>query len=318
MRALAICAVLGMSFAASSGRAGTKPAGVQIEMRNVRLHLDDAITVDVARLRGTMISRTPGKPPIFDDQRSFAIDLAAASLSMDMASVTSLMNAHVFAYQGAPLTNLAVRTTADGRLEMKGTLHKGLSVPFSSKASVAPAGAAGVKLHIESMKAVGIPAKGLLELFGLKLEDLIDLKNRRGIDVQDNDIILQPGQVLPPPELRGNLSRVAVEGNRLLLTFTSDQRPVDLTLPDPRAKNYIYFGGGVITFGKLTMTDTDLQLIDEDPKDPFDFYPTKYSGQLVAGYSKNTPRKGLKTFMPDYDDLPRGSSTPRAARHSSN
>ena len=51
------------------------------------------------------------------------------------------------------------------------------------------------------------------------------------------------------------------------------------------------------------MDGTDLQLIDQDPRDPFDFYPARYEGQLVAGYSKNTPERGLKTYMPDYDDL---------------
>ena len=61
--------------------------------------------------------------------------------------------------------------------------------------------------------------------------------------------------------------------------------------------------GGTIRFGKLTMTDADLQLIDADPKDPFDFYPARYDAQLVAGYSKNTPSKGLKTYMPDYGEL---------------
>src|SRR5262249_22247649 len=150
--------------------------------------------------------------------------------------------------------NLSVRTTPDGLLEMKGTLHKGLSVPFSSRASVVPAGTAGMRLHIESMKAVGIPAKGVLGIFGLKLENLVDLKNRRGIHVQDNDIVMQPGQLLPPPELRGNLSKAVVQGNRLLLTFTSNDKPPPLKLPDPRATNYIYFGGGTITFGKLTMS----------------------------------------------------------------
>ena len=74
-------------------------------------------------------------------------------------------------------------------------------------------------------------------------------------------------------------------------------------LPSPSSPNYVYFGGGDIRFGKLTMHDADLQLIDSDPKDPFDFFPARYSAQLVAGYSKNTPAKGLKTFMPDYGDL---------------
>ena len=31
------------------------------------------------------------------------------------------------------------------------------------------------------------------------------------------------------------------------------------------------------------MSDADLQLVDADPADPFDFYPNKYLAQLVAG-----------------------------------
>ena len=64
--------------------------------------------------------------------------------------------------------------------------------------------------------------------------------------------------------------------------------------------NYIWFRGGTIRFGKLTMSDADLQLIDMHPADPFDFFSAKYSTQLVAGYSKNTPQQGLRTYMPDY------------------
>lgn len=59
-------------------------------------------------------------------------------------------------------------------------------------------------------------------------------------------------------------------------------------------------------FGKLTMKGADLQLIDQDPRDAFDFSPAEYNDQLVAGYSKNTARRGLKTYMPDLDDLRRG------------
>jgi hypothetical protein len=51
------------------------------------------------------------------------------------------------------------------------------------------------------------------------------------------------------------------------------------------------------------MADTDLALIDQDARDPFDFNLERYNVQLVAGYSKNTPNKGLKTFMPDADDM---------------
>ena len=36
------------------------------------------------------------------------------------------------------------------------------------------------------------------------------------------------------------------------------------------------------------------------PQDPFEFFPARYEAQLLAGYSRNTPRKGLQVFMPDY------------------
>jgi hypothetical protein len=76
----------------------------------------------------------------------------------------------------------------------------------------------------------------------------------------------------------------------------------------PRAisPNHIYWRGGYLRFGKLTMRETDLELIDQDPSDPFDFSVARYNDMLVAGYSKNTPRLGLKTHMPDYDNLKAG------------
>jgi hypothetical protein len=54
------------------------------------------------------------------------------------------------------------------------------------------------------------------------------------------------------------------------------------------------------------MSETDLKLIDMDPRDPFDFYSARYNDQLVAGYSKNTPDHALRTYMPDFNDLKRG------------
>ena len=51
------------------------------------------------------------------------------------------------------------------------------------------------------------------------------------------------------------------------------------------------------------MRDTDLELIDQDPRDPFDFSPTGYVKQLVAGYSKNASDGSLRVYMPDLDKV---------------
>lgn len=67
----------------------------------------------------------------------------------------------------------------------------------------------------------------------------------------------------------------------------------------------MYFRGGTLRFGKLTMADADLLLIDANPKGPFDFSPQRYNEQLIAGYSKNTTTHGLVVHMPSLNDLPR-------------
>jgi hypothetical protein len=302
MRWLATSAVCLGIVTGANATSDTQAPRVQIEMRNVRLHVAGGVTMDVARLRGTMISRT-ASPPVFDDQRSYVLEVDTASLSMSTESVQALMNNHVFAAQGAPLKDIKVSQEGD-RLKMSGKLHKGVDVPFSTKASVRASQDGRLQFHTESMKALGIPAKGMLELFGLKLDDLVNLKNQRGIAIDGDDIFISPGQALPPPEIRGRVAKVALEGGRLVQMFDDGgAKPKVLTPPLPSAKNYIYFSGGDITFGKLTMHGADLQLIDNDPKDPFDFSPEKYNAQLVAGYSKNTPSGGLKTYMPDYNDL---------------
>jgi hypothetical protein len=51
--------------------------------------------------------------------------------------------------------------------------------------------------------------------------------------------------------------------------------------------------GGALRFGKLTMVDTDLLLVDTNQSDALAGSPAEYNRQLVAGYSKNTPARGL-------------------------
>ena len=284
-----------------------KPVVVQIDMRNVRLHVDAGVVLDVQHLHGAMVSRIAGHPPVFDDQRSYTLQIRAAEMSLDMPSLSSLLNRHVFSYPGAPLSKLSSATAGDGSLQLTGKLHKGLTVPFSTRMIVSVTGDGRMRLHVERMKAAGVPAKGVMNLLGLALDDLLDLKNRHDVTVDGDDIIMSPGEALPPPEIRGRLSKVGVSEGRLTLTYLSNNdAPADRGRRSPSPRNHVSFTGGTIRFGKLTMTDADLRLIDIDPRDSFDFFPAQYQRQLIAGYSRNTPAGGLRTFMPDYDDLVAG------------
>ena len=80
--------------------------------------------------------------------------------------------------------------------------------------------------------------------------------------------------------------------------------------PAAGAPNYMYFRHGTLRFGKLTMVNADLLIVDANPANTFDFSLDRYNDQLVAGYSKSTAALGLVVHMPDFRTL---GLKPRAA-----
>jgi hypothetical protein len=99
------------------------------------------------------------------------------------------------------------------------------------------------------------------------------------------------------------VTRVRIEGAQLVLVFST--RPTDGGRATKMVGTHgnMAYRGARLRFGKLTMSDADMILIDRDPKDPFDFFLDHYKDQLVAGYSKTTPESGLRVYMPDFNKL---------------
>jgi hypothetical protein len=295
----------------SRTRTADEPVRCGIDMRNVLLTVAEGIVLRVETLDGELISRTPGTPPIFDNPESYVLRMKSARTAIDAPSLNALM-ARVFS-GSSPIKDLKI-TIANGEIRQTGKLHKGIDVPFSMKTSVAPTPDGRIRLHATSLKAVGIPIKGMLDLFGVDLDNLMKMPGQRAIQVEGDDILLSPAEILPPPKTEGRVKEVRVAGDRLEMVMVGDAKPPGrpASLPEPSARNYLYFHGGIVRFGKLTMTDADLQLVDADPADPFDFSPAQYLSQLVTGYSRTTLRGGLKVLMPDHNDLntPKGRLRP--------
>jgi hypothetical protein len=55
--------------------------------------------------------------------------------------------------------------------------------------------------------------------------------------------------------------------------------------------------------GKLTMTNSMLELVDANPQNPYDFATEHYEQQLVAGYSKSIKAGGLCVHTPDLNKI---------------
>jgi hypothetical protein len=283
---------------------------VEVEMANVDLHMTPHVTLRIRNLHGRFVA-TGGGPPNLDDNDSYTVEVDAGEVALGEESLNALMNEHVFVGHDAPVDDLKVKIEG-GLLKQQGKLDKAIDIPFKTKGTVEATADGKIRVHAKSIKSLGLPVKGLMKVLGIEMDDLVKMEAGHGVTVDDNDFIIDPTEVLPPPKLRGQITSVRIEGAEIIQTFGSGT--ADRILPKAVSKNHIYWRGGSLTFGKLTMRETDLELIDTDPSDAFDFSVAHYNDMLTAGYSKNLPRLGLRTYMPDYNDLQaRRPITARAA-----
>jgi hypothetical protein len=239
--------------------------------------------------------------PFLDDKDSYAVEMDRAEIAVDMASLNALMNDHVFGRGHSNVKRLRISTDDEGRLRQQGVLDKAIDLPFKTKGAVEVTDDGRLRVHTKSIKGFGLPVKPLMKLLGIEMDDMLEVEPGHGVEVDDNDLLLDPQLMLPPPRIRGKVTAARVEKDLLVQTFGSGAgRPLE---PPAVSRNHIYWRGGALRFGKLTMTRTDLELVDEDPGDAFDFSVDHWKEQLVAGYSKTTSAQGLKAHMPDFGDL---------------
>jgi len=280
------------------------PGPVEAEMRHVLYRVDDRVVLQIDYLRGALLPTTKA-PPWFDDPTTFRIAIDTGEVDISPASLTALLNRYVFNYDGTPLKDLEV-SIEDGELKQHGTLHKGVDLPFTIRTTLAVTPDGRLRLHPTSVKVLGIGVKGLMKTFGIELESLVKVQQGRGVEIEDNDFILAPSGLLPPPRIAGRLTAVRLLPDAIAQTFGGSTREghTDKLHPsDPSARNFMFFHGRVLRFGKLTMDGADLQIVDADPDDPFDFSLAHINQQLVAGTSRNQSDFGLVTTMPDYGDM---------------
>lgn len=280
---------------AGSGR------NVQVQMRNVDFHVDSSIVLAIRYVRGELRRSAPDHPAFLDDKHSFTLSIDSARIGITPASLSDLLNHYAFAYPGSPLRKLTV-TIEHGRLKQQGLL-RGISFTVLGDLTLTPDGE--LRLHPSSVKVAGVSVRGLMKLFDLHLQKLVDTRHARGVRIERDDFIISPAELLPPPKIEGRLGAVEVTDSEIVQIFRPlTGRGVEpLASPMASAVNYMFFRRGVLRFGKLTMDDTDLLIVDADPGDAFDFFLDHYNAQLVAGFSRNTVDHGLIVMMPDYRNI---------------
>ncbi len=259
-------------------------APTETEMHNVAFHIDETTVLDIHHLRGEMVSKKAGTPVNFDNKLTFVLRIDTGRIGMRPSSLDNLMNRYVFGYANPPLRNLQM-TISGKQLVQRGIIHQFVDLPFTMWANVS-ASHGMIRIHPTKMDIAGINGISLLKMFGQTMEKRLKLPRDRGVFAEGNDLLLDPVKILPGRHLPPLHPR------------------------HPQEKNWMYYRGGTLRMGKLLMVDADMQVVDTDPSDPFDFYIDRYNDQLVAGFDRNQPNYGLLVFMRDFNDL----GTPLKAR----
>lgn len=296
-----LLALVGASTCADHAHAGSRAVesnAVQTQMRNVMYHFSSNVAVHIKTLDGQLDPADPSVYPVFDNKDSFTVAINSAEITITATDLGNVLNSYVFARAKAPISGLSV-TIQSGRLKIKGRLHEAGAIPFETEGELTPTQDGKILLHAAKVKALHVPVKKIMGLFGVEMSDLIKSGKIPGVETHEDDLILDPALVFPPPHMHGKVTAIGIEGDAIVLTFgNKNKRKKNL-----QAGNYMSYRGNRLAFGKLLMTDADMNLIDMDSTDPFDFYLDRYKDQLTAGYTKITPTFGLRVYMRDFNKL---------------
>jgi hypothetical protein len=292
------------SYAGSKARSADQTY-VHTQMRNVMYHFSQSVAVHIKSLDGDLVPSDASGYPVFDKKDSFHVLISSAEITITAIDLANVLNSYVFARGNAPLKGLSIAVEKDHR-KIKGRLHEVGVIPVETDGELSPKPDGKILLHAAKVKALHVPVKKIMNLFGVELSDLIKNGKVPGVESREDDLILDPAQVFPPPHMQGKVTAIHLEGQNIQLTFGENKAVKNL-----QSGNYMSYRGNRLAFGRLLMTDADMNLIDMDSNDPFDFYLDHYKDQLTAGYTKITPTFGLRVFMRNFNKLEKSTGKGR-------
>jgi hypothetical protein len=294
--------------AQSNPRQGDSNTAVQTQMQNVRYHFTEPATVYIKMLNGELLPNEGSEFPVFDNKESFRLRIGYAEVDIAAGDLASVFNAYVFAGANSPLKGVSM-SIENGHLKIKGKLHDVGTIPFETESTLNPTDDGKILLRTAKVKALHVPVKGIMNLFGVEIADLIKNGKLPGVEARGDDLVLDPSLVFPAPHMEGRVTATRIEGNTIVLIFGDKNRATKAR----QTGNYISFRGNRLRFGKLTMTDVDMTLVDMDPTDPFDFFLDRYKDQIGAGYSKISPNSALRIFVKDFNKLGKSKVSAKGA-----
>jgi len=122
----------------------------------------------------------------------------------------------------------------EGRqVRVRGTLKKGLSLPFEVNGNLAASSDGGVKFSLQSSRLGGVPMPNLLLSLATKLAG--ESLEKAGVSVQGDDFTIDTKR-LTPKNVSFELSELSVDNGALVLEGSAEQRKSSVPLIPRKGK----------------------------------------------------------------------------------
>ncbi len=294
------------SHSHTAAHASLQDRVIHIHMQSVLFRVMNEVVLQVDSLDGVLAPSRKNGVVSLDDKNSFSLKIQRATTSISSADLAALANDFILPRAKTPLRNLSLTFNPDQSIQVKGDFHKLVDVPFSGTASLQATPDGNMRMHLANMTVAGVIHQDVLNLLGIKVSSVAKPQRRQSFKIVGNDIIFPIDQMFPPPHVSGQLRDINISGDKLNMVFGSEEQMRDhwdvaAEKPSVTSGSYIFFRGGTMKFALLTMSPVDLELVPLKPNlhKHFEFSVDQYYQQLVAGYSKSLPNKGLLVYMAD-------------------
>ncbi|HEX4771931.1 MAG TPA: hypothetical protein VH351_13920 [Bryobacteraceae bacterium] len=273
----------------------TNTSETRIHAHNLLLRKGPSFRIYVTWLDGDLARTHRNVNPSLDDSNSFYLDVHSGMVRANIGDLGNYLNTVL---TDTPLQHISLLADSD-QLKMTGTLKKIVPLPIELVGQVSTTSDNRIRLHVTKLDVLKIPLKGLLGFVKISLADFFK-QDIQGVEINGNDLLFDTQKLMPAPRIRGQLTKVRVVSPDIEEVYggaVDDAQRVELW------RNYLSLKGGALNFGKLTMNDVDLMMIDIS-KDPwFDLDLVNYRTQLSSGYTRMTAQMGLQIFMPDLREV---------------
>lgn len=271
---------------------------IHFQAKAVSFHVMDGVHFNVRQVDALLLPAHPNQPVVIDNPESIKVRLLNANTTISAQAMTRLLNGYTLPQARVPVHDVNL-TFEDGEVHLTGKLHKIIDLPFTAQASLSVNSNGILRLHFNKITAAGIFHKGLLDMLGLNVADLAKPGVDHSIRVEKDDVYFPLHALFPAPHFSGHLKSATIVGEELVEIY-GDPKPF-APAPMP-AEHYIYFRGGIMQFGRLTMQGVDLELLNQSADESFELSLRDLFRQSLPGYLKNMPDRGLVAYVQSFQD----------------